>query len=141
MLEFIFIPVIFGIVTLGIYRIVELFVKKKERLLMIEKLGQSEDVSELLRNFSSPDHKRKSYTALKVALLLIGLGFGLLAGFMVSSFWQAGIPFESRMAFQVRETVNIIYGASVLFFGGLGLLMAFFLEQKYIQREKKNQSP
>jgi hypothetical protein len=139
MLEFIFIPVIFGIVTLGIYRIVELFVKRKERLLMIEKLGQSEEVSEFLKTFPSAGNQNKSYNALKAAFLLIGLGFGLLAGFVISSFWQTSIPFDSRMAFHVRETVNIIYGASVLFFGGLGLLLAFLLEQKYIQRDKKNQ--
>lgn len=138
MLEFIFVPVIFGIVTLGIYRIVELFVKRKERMLMIEKLGQSEEIAEFLRNFPSPDNHRKSYTSLKAALLLIGLGLGLLLAFVISSYWQSTIPFESRMAFQVRETINIIYGASVLLFGGLGLLLSFFLEQKYIQREKKN---
>jgi hypothetical protein len=140
MLEFIFVPVIFGIVTLGIYRIVELSVKRKERLLMIEKLGQSEEISEFLRNFPSPDNQKKSYNALKAALLLIGLGLGLLAAFVISSYWQSTIPFESRKAFQVRETINIIYGASVLFFGGLGLLLSFFLEQKYIQKEKRNMS-
>ncbi len=136
MLEFIFIPAIFGIVTLGIYKIVELFVRKKERLLLIEKLGQLENNPELLRGLPLMGGSRISSHALKAACLLIGLGVGLLAGFLISTFWQTNIPFESRMAFQVRETINIIYGASVLLFGGLGLLLSFFLEQRFIKKEK-----
>ncbi len=139
MLEFIFIPVIFGIVTLGVYKIVELFVRKKERLMMIEKLGDLEEGSGLLQRFTLTQSPRKSYSGLKAACLLIGLGVGLLVGFLISSNWPADIPFESRMAYQVRETVNIIYGASVLLSGGLGLLLSFFLEQKFIKKEKNDQ--
>lgn len=140
MLEFIFVPVIFGIVTLGIYKIFELFVRRKERLLMIEKFGQSSEDSDLFQNTLSPAGRSRSFASLKAACLLLGLGLGLLAGFLIASYWQTPIPNETRLTYHVRETVNIIYGASVLLFGGLGLLVAFFLEQRYIQKEKNHNS-
>ncbi len=141
MLEFIFVPVIFGIVTLGIYRIVELFVRRKERLLMIEKFGQSEEGSIFFKNFPFPENHKKSYGALKAACLLIGVGLGLLVGFFISSYYQINIPLETRATYHVRETVSIIYGASVLLSGGLGLLLSFFLEQRSIKNEKENTAP
>ena len=140
MLEFIFVPVIFGIVTLGIYKIFELFVRRKERLLMIEKFGQSSEGSDLFQNTLSPVGRSGSFLSLKAACLLLGLGLGLLAGFFIISYWQTHIPMENRMAYHVRETVNIIYGASVLLFGGLCLLVAFFLEQRYNRKEKNRNS-
>ncbi|MBW6480037.1 MAG: hypothetical protein K0B37_11455 [Bacteroidales bacterium] len=140
MLEFIYVPVIFGIVTLGIYKIFELFVRRKERLLMIEKFGQSSEGLDLSQGILFPAKQNKSFAGLKAACLLLGLGLGLLVGFFIISYWQTHIPMENRMAFHVRETANIIYGASVLLFGGLGLLVAFFLEQRYIQKDKSQKS-
>jgi hypothetical protein len=140
MLEFIFVPVIFGIVTLGIYKIFELFVRRKERLLMIEKFGQSSEGLDLSQSILFPGKQNISFVSLKAACLLLGLGLGLLVGFFIISYWQTHIPMENRMAYHVRETANIIYGASVLLFGGLGLLVAFFLEQRYIQKEKNHNS-
>lgn len=131
MLDFIFIPAVFGIVTLGIYKIFELFVGRKERLMMIEKWGQTLDGSGLQAKSSFPFKPEKSFIALKFACLLLGLGLGLLVGFFISYFWQSQVPMADRMVYHVRETIGIIYGASVLVFGGLGLLGAFFLEQKY----------
>ena len=39
MMDFIMVPTIMAIITLGIYKLFELFVCKKERLLLIEKMG------------------------------------------------------------------------------------------------------
>lgn len=130
-MDFIFIPAIFGIVTLGIYKIFELFVGRKERLMMIEKFGHAMDTSDLSERFPFFQKNSRSFATLRISFLLLGLGLGLMVGFFISSFWQGEIPINERMAFYVRETVGIIYGASVLLFGGLGLLVAFLLEQKY----------
>ena len=48
MLDFITLPLIVGIITLGIYRLFELMIRRKERLKIIEKI---EDVpTEFLKN-------------------------------------------------------------------------------------------
>ena len=39
MLDFIMVPAVVGIITLGIYKLFELFVRKKERLIIIDKIG------------------------------------------------------------------------------------------------------
>ena len=40
MMDFIMVPTILAIITLGIYKLFELFVCKKERLTIIEKMGE-----------------------------------------------------------------------------------------------------
>lgn len=139
MLDFIFVPAVVGIVTLGIYKIFELFAKRKERMLIIEKLGQSLDANDFPMNTLLPEKQAKSYMALKAACLLLGLGLGLMIGFFISSSWASDMIFSERhIGYQARETLSVIYGASVLLFGGLGLLVSFFLEQRY-DRKLKNQ--
>lgn len=39
MLDFIMVPLVVGIITLGIYKLFELFVCRRERLTVIEKIG------------------------------------------------------------------------------------------------------
>ena len=46
--------IVVGIITLGIYKLFELFVGKKERLTMIEKLGDKLDPSMLGNRLSRP---------------------------------------------------------------------------------------
>ena len=80
MMDFIMVPTIMAIITLGIYKLFELFVCKKERLMLIEKMGDKyvPDVAcmpKLYGNFS--------FSALKLGCLLVGMGLGLLIGFVI----------------------------------------------------------
>ena len=137
MMEFISIPIVVGIVTLGIYKLFELFARKKERLAMIEKIGEKFDASMVEGKFSFPaktiDHS--TFVTLKVACLLLGVGLGLLVGFFIA-LNTIGI-FNDNGNWQYRESASIIYGASVLLFGGLGLLVAFLLEMRQIKKSEK----
>ena len=45
MMDFIMVPTIMAIITLGIYKLFEVFVCKKERLMLIEKMGDTLNVS------------------------------------------------------------------------------------------------
>jgi hypothetical protein len=136
MLEFITVPLVVGIVTLGIYGLFELFVRRKERLVILEKYGVTPGSSVLSDKISLPSFSGNSFGALKIACLLLGVGLGLLTGFFISMGWlNNGIPIGVS-EWQMRETTGIIYGASVLIFGGLGLLIAFFVEQKYAAEKK-----
>ena len=135
MLDFIMVPAIFGIVTLGIYKLFELFVCKKERLLIIEKMGEkfTPDMLEHKINFSSVG--KFSSTALKFGCLFMGLGLGLLIGYLICSTTLEGYAEMESFNRSMRETVSIIYGACILLFGGIGLLTAFLVELK-INKDK-----
>ena len=128
MLDFIMVPVVCGIFVLGFYKLFELFVCKKERLLIIEKMGEkfTPDMLEHKINFSSIGNL--SFSALKFGCLFIGIGLGLLSAFVIH---YNCIDFFSKD----WTTCKIIYGACVLIFGGLGLLLAFLIELK-INKDK-----
>ena len=136
-MDFIMAPTIVGIITLGIYKLFELFVCRKERLAMIEKIGSTFDASMIQNKFSFPEKKLPVFGTLKIACLLLGVGLGLLAGFILTQ--SLGLNELARVNdnWHMRDTVGVVYGASVLLFGGLGLLVAFLLEMKYSKKLKE----
>ena len=121
MLDFIMVPLVCGIFVLGFYKLFELFICKKERLLIIEKMGEkfTPDMLEHKLNFSSIGNM--SFSALKFGCLFMGFGLGLLAAFAIH------YNFEDFL-FKKWEIQTTVYGASVLLFGGLGVLIAFLIE-------------
>ena len=132
MFNFIIPPLVVGFITLGIYKLFELFVCKKERLLIIEKMGErfTPDMLEHKINFSSIG--KFSSTALKFGCLFMGLGLGLLVGYLICTttlqgYAEMGSDYFNR---NMRETIAVIYSACILLFGGLGLLIAFLVELK-----------
>ena len=149
-MDFITIPLVVGMITLGIYKLFELFVRKRERLTIIEKISEKFDTSmfENQVSFSTKVFNNISFGSLKVGCLLIGVGLGLMVGFFISmfafgyynllsvSFTPGAIDWDKVN--QVKEMVGIVYGASVFIFGGIGLLVAFILEMKYTGKNKKN---
>ena len=67
-----------------------------------------------------------SFSALKLGCLLLGMGLGLLIGFIICS---SAIP-DYLVQRVNREMVSLVYGACVLIFGGIGLIVAFIAELK-----------
>jgi hypothetical protein len=135
MMDFITAPLVVGIITLGIYRLFDLFVRKKERLTIIEKIGEKFDPSMIENKFSFPFkfEGTGAFGTLKIACLLLGVGLGLLIGYFICYGTLAGFTSSN---FDNRETAGVIYGACVLLFGGMGLLVAFILEMKYLKDKK-----
>lgn len=133
-------PLIVGIVTFGIYKLFELFVCKKERLSMIEKLGdklRSGDISSNLSLNLNYSRSRFSFGALKGGCLMLGVGLGLFIGFLVCFH---NLPYYTvRQTWEVQSTASIIYGGCVLLFGGIGLLSAFLIEVFINKKDKKEQ--
>jgi len=116
---------IVGFITLGIYKILELYAKKKERTLLIEKLAS------LVENEGDEEKRLKIQIpfiigndsiswSLRISLLLIGVGAGCLLAFFVR--------FNSSI--ESYDLIAMINFASISFFGGIGLLAAFLIEQK-----------
>ncbi|KAA6339675.1 hypothetical protein EZS27_012407 [termite gut metagenome] len=141
MMDFITAPLIVGIVTLGTYKLFELFVCKRERLSIIEKLGDKLTLPVELNKLSLPNYsfsRSFSFGALKAGCLLMGIGLGLFVGL---SFCTLNIPnyFLSSNNWEVREMSGVVYGSFVLFFGGAGLITAFIIETKKKKEGKKKQ--
>lgn len=129
MLDFIMVPAVVGIITLGIYKLFELFVRKKERLIIIDKIGDKL-TPEILNgkiDFST-NIPKFSFSALKFGCLFMGFGIGLLVAFAVHYSFADFV----QNAYYLRSAV---YGSCVLLFGGLGLLIAFIVELKVSKKK------
>lgn len=133
-MDFIMIPLLVGMITYGIYALFELFVRRKERILLIEKIGEKIDPSFLeigkvtLPSFSNVKLPF-SFSALKWGCLLLGVGFGLFVGV-----WFHLLVINTFPEFP-RYIGDMIYGACVLLFGGLGLVLSFVIEKKIAREE------
>jgi len=126
-------PLICGIVFYFIYMTFELFVRKQERISLLEKMGQNmvpTDPNVMKNQFSTllPDFK-KSFTSLRIGCLLTGLGLGLLVGLFICLFIKSEYRFGDSH-WERENFFSMAYGASVLFFGGLGLLISYLIESK-----------
>lgn len=128
MMDFITAPLVVGFICLGIYALFELFVRRKERLLIIEKISERMDIADLGKRLSLPSYglPRFSFSSLKTGCLLMGIGLGILVGFFCNLIVAANshsLDFRNEY-----EAISSAYGASVLLFGGLGLIVAFVIE-------------
>jgi len=136
-MDFISIPLVVGIITLGIFRLFDLFVRKKERLAIIDKISDKFDVSMIENKFSFPitTTGNSIFSTLKIACLLLGIGLGLLVGYFICLNTIAGYNIM-ELRNNANEISGVVYGASVLLFGGLGLLVAFVIEMNYVKNKK-----
>ena len=134
-MNFIMIPLVTGIVTLGIYKFFELLICRRERREIIGKLepGSLIDYLKLVPmglrmgatiRTASETAPGISAGALKAGCLLLGLGAGLLFGFMLTRITEI----------QSYDTRSAVYGGSVLVFGGLGLIVSFIVERVLSRR-------
>lgn len=133
MLEFIMVPLLFAIVTYGICTLFDMLIHRKERLKMVEKITEV-DPSMLRGGFmpSLPEagnSGRIGFLSLKIAMILIGIGAGLLCGFLITDNYGIDNPYNG--------VGSVIYGASVLLCGGFGLIVAFVIEVIMKNRDEK----
>lgn len=122
------VAIIFGVV----YKLFELFVGKKERMMLIEKLSGEE----LMKGGGKRpgfDLSTFTFSSLRFGCLMLGLGLGLLAGFFIGLGTCNAYPNYQN----VYEITSLIYGACVLLGGGLGLLVSFLIEWKISKRDSE----
>ncbi|MCC8170727.1 MAG: hypothetical protein LIP00_02880 [Parabacteroides sp.] len=137
MFDFLMPPLVIGLICAGIYGLFELFVRRPERMALIEKLGDKLGTPELRSKSYLPRYGGLcfSFSALKGGLLMTGIGLGLLVGFFIMTNTVPNYPNNEHWGAMDRLG-SIVYGASVLLFGGIGLIVAFVIEMKL--SSKKN---
>jgi len=116
---------IVGFIMLCVYKVFELLVRRKERTLLIEKLvslsENGEDTEKRLQlQLPSIGTIDSGSWTLRIALLLIGIGGGCLLAF----FFRLQYPGMSW------DLISLSNFACISLFGGIGLLIAFLIEQK-----------
>lgn len=120
------VAIVFGV----IYKLFELFVGRRERMMLIEKMGDKLTPEDLRKGFAyRPIY---SFGGLRFGCLLLGLGLGLLVGYAIVCLTNPEVR-----GYRVSETLSIIYGASVLLGGGLGLVVSYIVELNQVKREKE----
>lgn len=122
-------PLVLLIILGSFYLIIELFVHRTERKMLIEKIESLKDVdvSKIFSQLSSSQSSVPSFSPLRWGLLFIGIGLGMLVGFGIN---YAMFYSNGDFANGYFENQEFIVGASVCFFGGLGLLIAYIIESK-----------
>jgi hypothetical protein len=139
-MDFLMGPLVCGIIFYFTYMVFELFVRKNERQTIIERMGQNMTPidSNILKNqFDSllPTIPKRSFTSLKLGCLFLGIGFGLLVGLFLCLY----ISRYDYDNWREREFHSVAYGASVLLFGGAGLLISYGIERHSTNSvEKRN---
>ncbi len=142
-MDFIVVPLTTGIVFAAIYGLFELFVRRKERLAIIEKIGDKLDASAFEGKLGLPSYRgnRISFSSLKAGCLLTGIGLGLLVGFIITTSVgmdnMIGVTNDGWRSWYHSDVSGTVYGASVLLFGGIGLLVSFVIEMIVEKKSKK----
>ena len=114
------VAIVFGVV----YKLFELFVCRKERMMLIEKLGDKLPPEQMKSGISySP--VSFSFGGLRLGCLLLGVGIGLIAAFLlIDTFGR-----------EDDYVISTAYGACVLIGGGFGLIASYVVE--LVQLRKK----
>lgn len=131
-MEFITIPLTFGIVTYGIYKLFELIICRKERIMLLEKLDSfaCANIPDLSAVFGKYRGANISFTSLRVGSVMLGMGLGLLLGFFIAITFTNEMGSWSNMAHRdPRVLQDFILGGSVLLCGGLGLIISYIIER------------
>lgn len=125
--------VIVGILTYGFYSFCELFVRRKERMAVIEKISNGEFKSlPDLNRLPMLGRGAYNFSALSIGCLFVGIGIGLVIACLIDimAYDYAAISDMSER----RVIFDILYPALSVTFGGVGLVTSFLIEKRQIKK-------
>ena len=126
-MEIMFVTIIILGIAYAIFKLVELFARRNERMTIIEKMGFGDGIVNLPDLSKLFPTQTQTSWALRLGLLFTGLGLGL--GIAVIMKYYMG-PFPQMELHQSNNNCEILNIGLMLFFGGLGLVIAYMIEQK-----------
>ncbi|NDV68324.1 DUF6249 domain-containing protein [Dysgonomonas sp. 25] len=121
----------------GIYRLFELFVRRKERMAIIEKLMSNSIDSDILNKQLNMPLFQKSNASwpIRIGLMLVGIGIGVT----IASIVDINMSANGEQGWQMRSAIASLYVACIATFGGLGLIAAYFIERKHNKKDSEIQ--
>ena len=131
-MEFITIPCTFGIVTYGIYKLFELIICRKERIMLLEKLDSfaCANFPDLSAVFGKYRGANISFSSLRIGSVMLGMGLGLLLGFFLSlDCTHQLVEYSEMVNRSPRFLQELVIGGSILCCGGLGLIISYIIER------------
>ena len=125
-----------GIVFFGIYKIIELFVRQKERRLMIEKMSEvpQEILQSNVQSFSELQKegiKGNRFSSLRWGAVLVGAGMGWLIGW---AFYGVLRNCDSFVFYGNFESMVI---STIALCAGLALIIVHLIERNAYKGAKK----
>jgi len=117
---------------LGILVPISLFLGAFAMIFGIRYLSNKEKMAMIERGID-PGVERatpKPFLSLKFGLLLMGLGFGLL----VALFTVRGVFGSDMTKSEISQSVAVYFGC-IGIFGGLGLIISYIIEKKWLDQE------
>ena len=138
MFDFLVPAVIFIPICLSVYKTIELYAKRKERILFLEKMIDKIDtVNGNVQSSFNVDINKKSnpFITIRWAAGLLFFGLGLIIAHLFCLFSNAEYASGDRYVFN-SDFVSVVYMGFVSVMMGLGFLVTFFIEMKY--RKKMN---
>ena len=129
-------PLICAVVFGCIYKVVELFVHKRERLMLINKLTEISNVDFKGISLYSSGNK---FTGLRIGWLMLGVGCGFLFGFFINLMATGGqYAYDFDKTWRYHSVVGgIVYVACICICGGIGLLLSYRAERRAEHPEEK----
>ena len=131
MMDFITVPLVVGIIVLGIYKLFELFACRRERIMLIEKGSFTPAVDSGCKRYGLP----RSFSALKCGCLMLGLGLGLILGYVICVSTIPDFLVGEHGYSYFRKLPSLVFGACIVLMGGLGLMGAFIIELRIGKRQ------
>ena len=131
--NFIIPPAITAIVFYGIFKIIQLFVCRKERLILVENIARLAEcksegqpiINLPMINYGSTPIK---FNALRWGCLLFGCGLGILVGYIMCIYT---IPdYFNADKWWLSTYTSVIYSCCLFIFGGASLIISFIIEYK-----------
>ena len=129
-----------GIVFFFVYKIVELFVRQKERRLMLEKMTEipPEMLQQNINSMKSIQNDSlmgRKFSTLRWGVLLLGVGFGWLLGWIL---YLSQTDYVSTLNGWDKDTFqsSVMISTTVLC-AGIALIIVYFIERKAYKEAKK----
>lgn len=137
-----------GIIFVTFYKIIFLFARRKERMMLIDKLDRinmtppefRRSLDSILRDLGdagdsdSAFSSARRFSALRWGSACLGGGLGLLTGFIITM--SCRVAMTNWNSFRQE---GIVYGSCILLFIGIAMIIAFIVENKMRSgSEKKN---